>query len=217
MQLEEGATVRVWAADPTMRPGKTYRYKLLVAAINPLYAVPRLEKQQLEENQSRAAIFPSKAEIDKMQWIGPITVEPRARFFFTSGSDSRAKVDIYRRYNGQLYSEDFDVSPGDPIGGKVTIKNKNNLVPPFDVNMGVGAILVDIEARRTLSGKTDYVMIFMDEQGNLFERAQSDDTNHPDKRDLDRQVKEGPDFALRPEDDEDRFDEGFGGGRFDEF
>jgi hypothetical protein len=217
VQLEEGATIRVWAADPTMRPGKTYRYKLLVATINPLYAVPRLEEQQLQENQARAAIFPTQAEIEAMDWIGPITTEPRARFFFTSGGENRAKVDVYRRHDGQLYSEDFDVSPGDPIGGTVTIKDKQDLVPPFDVNMGVGAILVDIEARRTLSGKTDYVMIYMDEDGNLHERAQSDDTNHPDKRELDREVKDGPTYALRPEEDEDEFDDGFGGGRFDGF
>ena len=217
VELREGATVRVWAADPTMQPGKTYRYKLLVAAINPLYAVPRLESEQLAENKTRAAIFPTEKEIEAMPWISPIKVEPRARFFFTSGGESRAKIDIYRRHEGKLYGQGFDVSPGDPIGGVVTIKDKKDLFDPFDVNMSVGAVLIDIEARRTVSGKTDYVMIYMDKDGTIYERSQTDDASDSAKRDLDKEVKDGPTWTLRPElPKEDRFDD-FGGGGFDGF
>lgn len=211
IQLEEGATVRVWAADPTMRPGKTYRYKLLVAVINPLYGVPRLESEQLAENQDRAAIFPTQAEIDKMPWSDPITVEPRARFFFTSGNENKAKVEVFRRYEGKLETSSFDVAPGDPIGGKVTIKDKEGINPDITVDMNVGAVLVDIEKRRDVRGNTVFTMIYMNEDGSLFERSQAYDSNDPDRRELQREIKEGPTFDLRPAKDEQRFDE-FGDG-----
>ncbi|MFK7788782.1 MAG: hypothetical protein AB8C95_04710 [Phycisphaeraceae bacterium] len=108
MDLKEGSTLRVWAADPSMQPGKTYRYKLLVTVINPLYAVPRLAADQLEENRDRAALLPTQAEIDAMPWIGPIKVEPKSRFFYTSGRVDSASIDIFRRHNGKLVYKDFD-------------------------------------------------------------------------------------------------------------
>lgn len=215
VQLQEGQTVRVWAADPTMKPGKTYRYKIVVATINPLYAVPRLPSDQLTENQGRAAILPTEKEIEEMEWIGPVTVEPRARIFFTSGTN-RAKVDIYRRYEGVLYKEDFDVSPGDPIGGVVTIKSKDEFIDPVTVDFNVDSILVDIERRRDLNNNNSYTMIYMDAEGNLYERSQTKDKSHPDKRDLDSEIKEGSAWPLRPDPDADRIDD-FGGGEFGGF
>ncbi len=224
VQVEKGAKVRVWAADPTMMPGKTYRYKLLVAVINPLYAVPRLESEQLAENKARAAILPSEEEIDKMEWIGPVTVEPTARFFFTSGSETRAKVDIYRRHNGLLTKQSFDVAPGDPMGGTVTIKDKQNVNPPVDVDMGLGSVLIDITRRRDLAGNSVLTMIYQDQAGNLYERSQALDANNPDRRVLDREISEGPKWELRPEIDktQQQFQDGFGGpgfgpGGFNEF
>jgi hypothetical protein len=201
MNLQEGDTIRVWAADPTMEPGKTYRYKLLVAVINPLYAVPRLASDQLEENQQRAAIWPTEEEIDAMEWMGPIQVEPEYRFFFTGGGQSKADIDIYRRHKGVLRVQEFDGAPGDTIGTTMEVTDEFGQVEEID--MGLGAILVDVQIRRdALSNSTVYQMTYMDENGEIFERNHSLDKNSPVRKELRDEIEEGPEQVLRPKSDE---------------
>ncbi len=200
MNLKEGSTLRVWAADPSMRPGKTYRYKLLVSVINPLYAVPRLAADQLDENKSRAALLPTEDEIEAMSWIGPIKVEPKSRFFYTAGRESSASIDIYRRYNGKLVYQDFDGSPGDIIGSVKEVEDEFGQVEKVD--MSVGAILVDIERHRDplSTGSTVNSMIFMDAEGNIHERIESLDKSSPERKELSDEYKNGAEKPLRPAD-----------------
>lgn len=214
MEIKEGATLRVWAADPSMQPGKTYRYKLLVSVINPLYAVPRLAPDQLEENRERAALLPTEAEIDAMPWIGPIKVEPKSRFFFTSGGDSRARIEIYRRHNGELITQEFDATPGDQIGGIIEIENEFG--QPEEIDMRVDAVLVDVEKRRDLlTNTTAYALIYTDSQGNIYERTDAFDKSSPELKDLRQELKDGPEQALRPDPDAEPGDADFGPGNFD--
>lgn len=211
-QLEEGATLRVWAADPSMRPGKTYRYKLLVSVINPLYAVPRLAPDQLEANQHRAAILPTQAEIDSMPWIGPIKVEPKSQFLFTAGREGGARIEIYRRHKGEIRMQEFDGAPGDSIGSILKIEDEVGDIE--EIQMGVGAVLVDVEKRRDLfTNRTVYAMIYMDAKGNIFERIDDLDKSSPIRRELQEELKEGPKQVLRPAPDATPVDE-FGPGEF---
>jgi len=214
VQIQEGSTIRVYAADPTMQPGMTYRYKLIVSVINPLYGVPGLEPEQLAENYDNIALLPSEKAIEDMPWIGPVTVEPEAHFFFTNRSN---KVEVYRRINGVQRRETFDVSPGDMIGG---IAEVNDPTAPLGsdtirVDMSVGAILVDIEQRADIRGNSYTVMIYMDAQGNISERTRDNDVNSPIRRQLEEEIANGPDFPLRPAQGAADFDPGFNGpGRF---
>lgn len=211
MDLREGSTLRVWAADPSMQPGKTYRYKLLVSVINPLYAVPRLAPDQLEENAQRAALFPTEREIDAMPWIGPIKVEPESSFFFTAGRDAGARVEIYRRYKGELQVQVFDGTPGDSIG--TLMEKEDDLGQPEEIDMAVGAVLVDVEKRRDVfSGRTVYTMIYTDEEGNIHERIDDIDKSSPTLRELRDEKENGPEQALRGDPelrDENNFEPGF--------
>ncbi|MEM6258120.1 MAG: hypothetical protein AAGI37_07380 [Planctomycetota bacterium] len=211
MDLQEGSTLRVWAADPSMQPGKTYRYKLLVSVINPLYAVPRLAPDQLEENAQRAALLPSQREIDAMPWIGPIQVEPESSFFFTQGRDSGPELEIYRRYEGKLRVQEFDGAPGDTIGSMMQIENELGQVQEID--MGLDSVIVDIEKRKDIfSGRTVYSLICMDADGNLFERIDTIDKSSPALRDKRDEVVNGPNQTLRPKADDpqdDQFGPGF--------
>jgi len=216
LDLSEGASMRVWTADPTMKPGMTYRYKLMVAVINPLYAVPRLDPEQLAENRSKAAILPSEEEIEEMPWIGPVKVEPRIRFFFTSANNNQAKVEVFRFINGVQHKQVFSPEPGDSIGGKIVIKDKLGFEPDKTIDMNVGSVLVDVEYRKDKYGNTSIAMMYMDESGEIYERIQSDDSSDPQRKVLERILKEGPEWPLRP-----KFDEpqpGFGGddGGFEE-
>lgn len=202
LDLDEDSTLRIWAADPSMQPGKTYRYKLIVSVINPLYAVPRLAEDQLSENLNRAAIMPTEAEINAMQWIGPIKVEPETRFFFTSGRGSTAKIDIFRRFDGELRLQEFEGGPGDYIGSVEEFENQDGQVVEIDMN--VGAIIVDIEQRRDLlSNTTVTTLIYADKDGNIFERTDVSDKNSPDRKAMRGEISDGPEQTLRPAEDAD--------------
>lgn len=201
LSLQEDSTLRVWAADPSMQPGKTYRYKLLVAAINPLYAVPRLAPDQLKDNANRAALLPTEEEIAAMPWIGPIKVEPESRFFFTAGRDNGAKIEIYRRIDGELRVQNFDGSPGDSIGSIIEIENDLGAVNQFDMN--VDSIIVDIEKRRDVfTGSTVYNLIYMDPDGSIHERIDVIDKSSPVRTEYRDEIKNGPDRVLRPSTDD---------------
>jgi len=212
LELKEGATVRVWAADPTMRPGKTYRYKLLVSVINPLYAVTRLEPDQLKDNRDKAAIMPTEREIENMEWIGPVKVEPESRFFFTNGGDNRAKVEIFRRVNGELRKQTFDATPGDRLGGSMEVEN--NLGIKQRIDMSVNADLIDVSKRRDVfRGGYVYTMVYMDSEGNLYERIDQSDKSSAVRKKLNAEIEKGPEHILRPPLDAAPGD-GFGPDRF---
>lgn len=217
--LKEGATVRVWAADLTMQPGKTYRYKLLVAAINPLYAVPRLAPEQLQQNVAKAALLPSQEDIDAMPWSEPITVEPEKQFYFVSGTESRGKVEVYRRVNGEVKKKAFDVAPGDVIGGVVSFTDERDILPPQDIDMSVDAVLVDIINRPDPLGGNATTMVYMDDKGQLYERSQSSDFRSEDRAALEEELKTGTRYEFRPQRDLDggsTFGDDFGVDNFGE-
>lgn len=171
-ELEEGV-LRVWAVDVTVQPGTTYRYKLVVGVINPLYGVARLEESQLSENRNRAALLPSDEEIDAAPWIEPIEIEPSNQFYVVSANDRGARVNVWRVFNGERVKETFDVNPGDPIGGEVQIEDEAGIM--YDVDMSVGATVVDIDRRRDINGQTVWTLIYIDDYGNLHERPLAED------------------------------------------
>ncbi len=188
--------MRVWAIDVSVEPGKTYRYKLVAAVINPLYGVQRLEDSQLSENAERAALPPSQTDLDKMAWIDPIEVEPTTRFFVTSASERGARVNIWRVFNGKRYNHQFEVNPGDRIGGVATIEDEEH--GEQEVDMAVSATVVDIDRRRDVSGNTVWTLIYIDEFGELHERALN--TDQALSSQFERFVREEREFEQRMRD-----------------
>lgn len=221
MGLKEGSSLRVWAADPSMQPGKTYRYKLLVSVINPLYAVPRLAEDQLDENKQRAALLPTEEEIADMPWIGPIKVEPEYHFFFTSGRDNSASVEIFRRFDGELRFQDFDGSPGDTIGSVIEVEDEFG--NKQEIDMRVGSVIVDVDRHRDplSTGASINSLIIMDKEAMIHERIESLDKNSPERKELANEIKNGAEKPLRPAEGtrpgEDDFPRDFGGPGFQDF
>ncbi|XAM00135.1 hypothetical protein OT109_01855 [Phycisphaeraceae bacterium D3-23] len=161
--MEEGM-LRVWAIDVTAVPGTTYRYKLVAGVINPLYAVDRLDEAQRSENRHRAALLPSDADIEQAPWVGPIDIQASTRFFVVSATDRGARVKVHQIHNGEWHEHLFEVNPGDQIGGRVD-----------GIDMQVGVTVVDIDRRTNIDGKTIWVLIYIDEMGNLHERLLDED------------------------------------------
>lgn len=210
LNIQPDQPLRVSAADLTAEYGKTYRYKLAVAVINPLYGVPRLEKNQLAENATKASHGPDDQAIDAVEWIGPVVVSPKYEFFFVGGGENRSRIEIWTIFNGQRIKQEFEVSAGDPIGGIVTRDLPQ--LGQRDVDLRVGATVVDIERRRDINGQSVYALIYIDNEGKLFERLQSDDQANPRRRELERNLRD----QQRQREEDLRFrDNGFG--EFDDF
>ena len=141
-----------------------------------------------------------------MDWIGPITVESGTQFYFTN----RNRVEIFRRINGEQQKLEFDVATGNPIGGEAEVIGPNGI--PAMVNMDVGAVLVDIEQRLDVQGEAFFVMIYVDDEGNVHERVRGADADDPERERLEAEVRNGYDYPLRPTGNQQDFgDDDFGG------
>lgn len=128
----------VWAHDLTVRPGETYRYRIRVWLVNPLFQRARLEDGLHEKyfNQLATESLPS-------DWSDSVTVEPLRRFFVVGGSgvERQATIEVWRVFNGRPRVSEFRVGAGDLIGAVVSITAGGITA---DVDMSIGAIVVDL-------------------------------------------------------------------------
>lgn len=179
--------VKVWAHDLTAQPGKTYRYKVLVSVLNPLYRFPRLNPQQLEENKNRISIGPSQEEIDNTPWSisAEVKLDPEHYFFVTSGSKDakRANIEVWTVYNGIWRNKEFIEFPGNQIGGDAELPNVDTGGRP--VAMNVGSIMLDVDSIKVSNGPPAVRVLFLDPETNRIEtRLINDDKNSDDRKRL---------------------------------
>jgi len=199
---------RVWALDVTVEPGKTYRYKLVAAVVNPLYGVNGLADDQLEANRHMASLAPSQEDFDETDWTDPIVIAPKAQFFVVQARDSSVNVEVWRVFDGERVKEEFRVSPGDPIGGGV-------IRGAAAIDMRTGATVVDIDRRKDINGQVVFTLIFIDADGVLHERSVQEDQSSPDRRRLEQEFRDQREGILpgRPNPQGDQpIDPGFGPG-----
>jgi len=172
--------VKVWAHDLKAEPGKTYRYKVLVSVMNPLYRFPRLNPEQLAENRNRISLGPSQEEIDATEWSPSAMVEldPEHYYFVTSGSkdQKRAEVEVWTVYNGVWRKSEFTEYPGNEVGGPAQIPGVDT--GGRGVPMDVGAIMLDVDSVTGSNGRADIRVFFVDPQTNrITTRLVNDDKN----------------------------------------
>lgn len=123
--------VIVWVHDDTVRPGKTYRYKMKYSIRNPFWQQTQLVKDP--ELAKRFAIYSKESE-----WSDDVEVAPTLRFFVATGitqNATSARFDIYRWQKGKWHQKTFTVEPGDMIGSKDTA-----------TDFTTGYYLVDVKA-----------------------------------------------------------------------
>lgn len=187
---EDDQKIDVWAHDLTVVPGKTYRYRLRVRMLNPLFQRDGLAPEQKEVMWGLLG-----NDSDPSPWSEPVVIEPRVRFFVIAASDQsgQATVEVYRMHNGVRRSHTFKVGPGDPIGGTVEVDEGQQAL---SVDMGVGALAVDVEARGTLAGNlsNSHVLIYFDPQTQrLEERIAEVDRDDRDRMRLHNETVRGAD------------------------
>lgn len=177
--------ITVWAHDLTVEPGKTYRYRVLVSVLNPLFRQTRVEESQRQVHFNKIALGPDMAEegeVGQAPWSDPVEVDPEYYFFFVQGGQS-PRVEVWRVYDGIWRSEEFPVQPGDPIGGEMAIQVNGE---PQTIDMNVGAVVVDLletsGGRGMLSG-SDARLLYLDQgSSQIASRSAQQDRDSDDRR-----------------------------------
>ncbi len=116
----ESDEILVWGHDLTVKPGKTYRYRVTVSVYNPFFGKKR---SLVDDQQSLAEVFVLNSE--PSEWSGPVRIHSLRRVFITSATKGgpgvqvfgRAMVEVYLFYDGVQRMEKFSVTPGAAIGG----------------------------------------------------------------------------------------------------
>jgi hypothetical protein len=192
------SAIRVWAHDIAPRPGATYRYRLVVAVLNPLFQRHAVPPEQREEHFHMISLAPSGGGADG--WSEPVSVKPDRHFFMIEGQPQRdtATVEVWRLQGGNWHSHAFDVQAGDPIGDVIEIErpemdgqgrfmrnaNRNRDDDEMDrtqrVDMSVNAMMVDVteSAGQGLAGSVTQMLYRPAERSDLLARTLSEDQNH---------------------------------------
>jgi hypothetical protein len=173
-------TVTVWAHDLTVEPGKTYRYKISVAVLNPLFRNPRLTPEQRRENQNRIAVGPSEADLEDVDWSAAVTTDPEHYFFALSGSrdTKRATFEVWTVFDGLWRRSEFVEYPGNEIGDTATPEGTGRPVP-----MAVGSIMLDVDAVPAPTGRGSAVRVLYlsGEDGKIKTRLVQRDEDSEDR------------------------------------
>ena len=181
--------VTVWAHDLTVEPGKTYRYKLFVEVLNPLFRNPRLNPDQRKINRTRVSLGPSEEELDEAPWSPELRIDPDYYFFALTGSrdTKRASFEVWTVYDGLWRKSEFTEFPGDEIGGTAQVAGVQNPVP-----MNAGPILLDVDAVSVPNNRGSVVrVLYLDsDSGEIRTRLVNDDKNSEDRQRLEIQLQQ---------------------------
>lgn len=168
--------VRVWAHDITVEPGKTYRYRVIVNVLNPLFRRSNINKQQRAENYRKIALGPDPDELESSPWSRPITTDPVNFFWLVDGSlqNQQAEVEIWTRYSGQWERLESRVSAGDAIGGNTNIEGPMGIT---SLRMYTGQTMVDYASLG--AGAASAALLFIDDStGQLDYRTVEGDAEN---------------------------------------
>jgi hypothetical protein len=211
--LDNRASVRVWAHDLSVKPGKVYRYRVIVAMFNPLFQKRAVPAQQQQTNYHKISIAPAPSPTQADGWSKPVQVEPDHFFFMVNGAPSRrqATIEVWRRTHGQWFSRQFRVSAGDGIGQRVRETVQRPVTPeqaagredvePGDlvereitVDYRTGATLVDVteSAGRGLTASVTRMLYRPADQNRLLKRTLDADRDHWRRVTLQNEVADLP-------------------------
>lgn len=143
--------VDVWAHDLNAEPGKTYRYRMRVAVVNPLNnRDTALPDDQREQYNDQFLLYG-----DWSDWSEPQEVEPLQHFFFVGGSASPApgyvNAEVWRFTGGEWYQQEFRLVPGDPIGRVATVEDDES-EEEVAIDFFTDAYVVDIDFNHPTAG-----------------------------------------------------------------
>jgi hypothetical protein len=165
--------VTIWAHDISVQPGKSYRYRLLVNVLNPLFRDRRIPVPQQKEYHDKLSITSVASE-----WTSYVTIDAKTYFFVVNAHKQKntAQIEVYTIFNGRVVYREFTPSPGDLIGGNVELSDEGF---QRNVNLEIGATLVDIQfdvpSHGGLTSNTHRIVYLDEASGELLERTVQDD------------------------------------------
>lgn len=181
---------RVWAHDLTAKAGHTYRYRVIVTVLNPLYHRLGVAKAQKQKNFKKFALAPSAKAFADSPWT-QVTLMPKNYFFFVEGSPRRseAKLQVWRIYDGIWRDAKFQQQPGDAIGGSAEVKVLGKDKVP--VSFQTDDLFVDLSAIGQGQGTMSRTqLLYLDEvTGRIGHRLLSQDSNAPMRTRLDNEQR----------------------------
>lgn len=184
-----GGTVQLRAWDVTAQPDQTYRYRMTASLVNPLFGRD-VSDEAAQAVTDVVAVGPAEgAGGTEEGWTQPVTLEPAHRFFMVNGNpkNATATVEVWSIYNGVWTPLEFELRPGDPIGG---IKD----IGGGTLSVDTGQIVVDVVSRDGLGGKP--VMFILDPATDRFSaRDVSSDANADERLRLQEDARRGADPA----------------------
>lgn len=149
----------IWTHDISVKPGKTYRYRMMVMYYNPFYG----REARLDQSQRGLADSLVYASIPT-EWSEPIRVSPPQQFFAVGGStdasigERRATFEVYLFSGGEHRVAKMSVSPGDPIGEVKYVTDA--LGNQTEVDFFTGAVLLDVlPGKKSSSGMSESVQV----------------------------------------------------------
>ncbi len=154
----DGDDILVWAHDLTVKPGRTYRYRVTVSVYNPFFG----KKRSLVKNQQDLAeAFTLNSP--PSDWAPPVRIHPLRRVFITSASSGggqhgfgRATAEVYLFHDGTQWVQSFPVQPGTAIGGIKRMKRPDDgstVEIDFTTNLFVLDIVEEIQTGRNNRGQ----------------------------------------------------------------
>ena len=180
LEEQQPNLVTVWSHDLTVKPGKTYRYRVSVSLINPLFQRLILSPEQKEDEFHKLSLVSKPSA-----WSEPITVAPERHFFLVADSQQKQSVDVevFTIFNGAWRSHRFNVRPGDTIGSEVTL-SAGDVEAEIDLSLGYAVVDLDFDASYNLGQRLERKtteMLFMDlATGKLNRRTVAGDQKHKD-------------------------------------
>ncbi|MCX5659868.1 MAG: hypothetical protein NTW19_09120 [Planctomycetota bacterium] len=171
------AGIGVWAHDLSVRFGQTYRYRVYVAVLNPLFHKPQLHPDQRKEFFNKLSLYSEPSA-----WTAPITIDQETYYFLVNAlaANQSATVEVWRIFNGAWHPQDFVVQAGDTIGKVVSLTAGAS---PFPVDYRLNALAVDVDmaapARAGLNTTTARLLVLPGSSDKIIPRILEDDREDP--------------------------------------
>lgn len=165
----------VWTHDLTAEPGQTYRYKLVAAPVNPLFQYSRVAEEQRIANRDLVTLAPSAEELAAIDWSPAVTLNPKAEFFFLGGNpdQDRARVEVWKIYDGLWQTAEFEENSGNAIGGERTLTIRGR---PDRVDLSTGSLLLDIDVQQDINLNPDQRLVYETPTGRIQSRTRQLDS-----------------------------------------
>ncbi len=178
-QVDAGGDLLVWFHDVSAASGKEYKYRVRLVMVNPLLSYDGELKAEFKADAKVPTITTDWSPLSD-----PVSVRKETKFFLVGASDltGKVRVSVYTQRLGQWANKAFQVTPGESIGGKVTVPLTHPAtgeVEKVTVDFSTGATTVDFDFTRQIPTgrllKNTTAMIYLDANGDLQTRILDDD------------------------------------------